>query len=211
MRVERHTFGPVLRAARERRGITLKQLAAETKVAAELWAALEDGNLSRWPKQVYARSYVRDYAVRIGLDPDETVNAFCRLFPEWGDRRAEALMRSHAEVVSHELQWEDLPSREQRRASDHAAASAPGILGRHKTRLLAVFVDLKIVFSAAAAGLLLDFDFWPSLAVAAVTYVACGTMLLGRSFGWLAAEWAIKAARAIPAFRRLIASRVEGA
>ena len=63
MRLEKETFGPVLRAARERRGVTLKQLAAETKLSVELWEALEENDLSRWPKRVFARSYVRDYAL----------------------------------------------------------------------------------------------------------------------------------------------------
>ena len=71
------------------KGVTLRQLAAETKLSVELWEALEDSNLARWPTRIFARSYVRDYAERVGLDPDEVVNEFCRLFPEWGDRRAE--------------------------------------------------------------------------------------------------------------------------
>ena len=81
MRLERETFGPVLRAARERKGVTLRQLAAETKLSVELWEGLEESNLARWPKRVFARSYVRDYALRVGLDADEVVNEFCRLFP----------------------------------------------------------------------------------------------------------------------------------
>jgi hypothetical protein len=45
----------------------------------------------------------------IGADPDETVNDFCRYFPE-GDRRAEALVREHAAIVGHPLSWrDDLP------------------------------------------------------------------------------------------------------
>ena len=50
VRLEKETFGPVLRAARERKGVSLKQLAAETKLSSELWEALEDNNLGRWPK-----------------------------------------------------------------------------------------------------------------------------------------------------------------
>src|SRR6187455_3762428 len=122
MRLEKASFGPVLRAARERRGVSLAQIAAETKLGVELWADLEDNNLSRWPRQIYARSYVRDYAIRVGLDPDEVVNEFCRLFPEWGDRRAEKLIRGKAEIIAHDLSWEDLPAPQNRRSSDRAAS-----------------------------------------------------------------------------------------
>src|SRR3989304_5818365 len=88
MTLERETFGPVLRAERERRGLTLQELAARTKVRVELWSDLEENNFSRWPSRIYARAYVRDYASRVGLDADAIVNEFCRLFPEYGDRRA---------------------------------------------------------------------------------------------------------------------------
>src|ERR1700737_4894168 len=110
MRLEKETFGPVLRASRERRGITLEQIAAETKLGSELWADLEDNNLSRWPRQIYARSYVRDYALRVGLDAEDTVNEVCRLFPEWGDRRAERLIRRQAAIVAHVLHGKNLPA-----------------------------------------------------------------------------------------------------
>ena len=211
MRLERATFGPVLRASRERRGVTLKQLAAETKVSIDLWEALEDSNLSRWPRQVFARSYVRDYALRVGLDADDVVNEFCRLFPEWGDRRADRLMRRHAEIVSHKLDWEDLPAPEGRRASDRAASAAPGFIGRNRVRILAVVFDLKATFGLAGLAVLLGLGFWPSLGVVAVTYTVASTALTGRSFGLIVSEWAIKTLKSLPATRRLVSSRVQGA
>jgi len=145
MRLEKDTFGPVLRASRERRGITLRQMAAETKLGSDLWADLEDNNLSRWPRQIYARSYVRDYALRVGLDADDTVNEFCRLFPEWGDRRAERLLRRQAAIIDHDLDWEDLPAKGNRRASDHRPG-LPTILGRHRARIFAACKANKIFF-----------------------------------------------------------------
>ena len=45
----------------------------------------------------------------IGVDPEATVDEFCRWFPP-GDRRALRLMREHAEIVGHELEWhEEVP------------------------------------------------------------------------------------------------------
>ena len=209
MQSRKATFGPVLRAARERRGITLRQLASETKVSVELWADLEDNNLSRWPKQVFARSYVRDYAIRVGLDPDEVVNEFCRLFPEWGDRRAERGMRGHAEIVSHKLEWEDLPQSEQRRASDRAAASAPGFFGRHRLGVLACLFDLLVALSLNRLAVVFGAPFWTSLALIAISYSAGSTVLAGRSFGLITCDWILRTVRSIPAARRLV-SRVEG-
>jgi transcriptional regulator with XRE-family HTH domain len=211
VRLEKETFGPVLRAARERRGVTLRQLAQETKLSVELWEALEENNLARWPKRVFARSYVRDYALRVGLDPDEVVNEFCRLFPEWGDRRAERVIREKARIIAHDLAWEDLPAPQKRRATDRAGYLAPGFFGRYQTRILGVAIDLNAIFGLAIVGVLLGFPYWPSAAVASICYTVITTSLAGRSFGMVASEWLIRTLKSLPATRRLVSSRVESA
>ena len=205
MRLEKETFGPVLRASRERRGITLEQIAAETKLGSELWADLEDNNLSRWPRQIYARSYVRDYALRVGLDADDTVNEFCRLFPEWGDRRAERLIRRQAAIVDHDLDWEDLPAKGNRRASDQRPG-LPTILARHRSRIFAAIFDLGVTLLYAYLSVLLGFGFWGSLAFAAVTYNTVATLCSSRGFGLRVADSLIRFVGALPAARRLLVS-----
>ena len=107
--VTRDAFGPNLRRIRVQRGISLERIAAETKVPIDLWEAMERNDFSRWPRGVYARSFIRDYATAIGVDPDVTIDEFCRWFP-LGDRRAEPLVRGQAKIVGHELAWnEELP------------------------------------------------------------------------------------------------------
>ncbi len=78
----RQVFGARLKSARERRGITLKTVAATTKVATSLFEALERGDVSRWPKGLYRRAFFRGYVVAIGLPTDSTVDEFLRLFPD---------------------------------------------------------------------------------------------------------------------------------
>ncbi len=102
----RNAFGPNLRRIRLQRGITLEQIAETTKVSVALWAGLERNDLERWPTGIYARSCVREYARAIGVDPEATVDEFCRWF-EQGDRRVEPLLRVHAQIVNHELAWKD--------------------------------------------------------------------------------------------------------
>ena len=117
-------FGPNLRRMRLRRGISLYELSVRTKVSVELWDAMEGNDVSRWPAGLYARAYIREYAEVIGADPDATVDEFCRLFPQ-GDRRAESLVRDHAELLGHPLTWsDDLPAAlagDDRRVSSKAA------------------------------------------------------------------------------------------
>ena len=98
---DRDSFGPRLRAARERRGISLETIASVTNVSADLWEGLERNDVSRWPGGIFARSFVRDYARAIGLDEAEVVDEFCRLFPV-GDRRTRRIIEAHARIVGHE-------------------------------------------------------------------------------------------------------------
>jgi transcriptional regulator with XRE-family HTH domain len=105
----REAFGPNLRRLRIQRGVSLEQIAEATKVSKSLWAGLERNDLSRWPNGIYARSYIRDYAKAVGVDPEATVDEFCRCFPQ-GDRRAAQTIREQAEIVGHDLDWRDDPA-----------------------------------------------------------------------------------------------------
>src|SRR5215510_4680164 len=71
---ERETFGPRLRRERERRGISLETIAAQTNVSIELWIGLESNDFSKWPGGLFARAFVRDYARVVGLDTAELVD-----------------------------------------------------------------------------------------------------------------------------------------
>ena len=99
----REAFGPNLRRIRIQRGISLDTIARETKVPAELWDGLEHNDFSRWPTGLFARSYIRDYARLLDLDPEATVDEFCRWFPH-GDRRALKLVREQAKIVGHNFE-----------------------------------------------------------------------------------------------------------
>src|SRR5690349_17420689 len=120
------TFGPTLRRVRLGRGISLEDIARQTKVSTDLWEDLERNDCHRWPSGIYARAYIREYAVLLGVDPDETVDEFCREFPQ-GDRRVEPLIRGQAALIGHNLSWyDDLAPEGERRAS------APTVLDRFR-------------------------------------------------------------------------------
>ena len=139
----REAFGPNLRRLRVQRGIPIEQIAETTNIAQDLLEGLERNDFSEWPTGIFARAYVRQYAYAIGVDPDTTVDEFCRFFPQ-GDRRAEGVIREHAEIVGHDLDWRDDVD-VSRRASDReltldAAASGPvqaSLLSRIRRMILA--------------------------------------------------------------------------
>ena len=97
---DRDTFGPRLRSERERRGISIETIVTVTKVGADLWLGLERNDFSKWPSGIFARAFVRDYAKAVGLDADDIVDEFCRLFPQ-GDRRAARIIKAQAEIIGH--------------------------------------------------------------------------------------------------------------
>jgi cytoskeletal protein RodZ len=73
-------FGGKLRQARERRGISLRQIAASTKISTSALEALERNDVSKLPGGIFGRAFVRSYSVEVGLDPDETVKEFLERF-----------------------------------------------------------------------------------------------------------------------------------
>jgi len=76
------TFGPRLRQERERRHISLKSIAENTKISRSLLEALERDDVSRWPAGIFRRSFVRSYATAIGLDPEDILREFNERFPD---------------------------------------------------------------------------------------------------------------------------------
>jgi cytoskeletal protein RodZ len=73
-------FGGKLRQARERRGVSLRQIAASTKISVAALEALERNDISKLPGGIFSRAFVRSYAVEVGLNPDETVREFLERF-----------------------------------------------------------------------------------------------------------------------------------
>ncbi len=100
------TFVTRLRRHRQRNGITLDEIAATTRVKRDLLEALESNDLSEWPRGLYARAWIRAYASAVGLDPIDTVDEFCRLFPN-GDRRANSTIKEIATIVAAPSAYRD--------------------------------------------------------------------------------------------------------
>src|SRR5215510_9477380 len=74
-------FGSKLREARERKGVSLRQIANRTKISIRVLEALERNDISRLPGGIFSRAFVRAYAGEVGLDPEETIQEFVAQFP----------------------------------------------------------------------------------------------------------------------------------
>lgn len=62
-----------LLAARERKGVDLFRAERDTKIRARYLAALERGDYRELPGAVYTKGFLRNYALYLGLDPDDVL------------------------------------------------------------------------------------------------------------------------------------------
>jgi transcriptional regulator with XRE-family HTH domain len=183
---DRHTFGPRLRSERERRGISLDTIATATKVSADLWEGLERNDFSRWPSGIFARAFIRDYARAVGLDADEVVDEFCRLFPI-GDRRAARLIKAQAELIGHNpaLSETMIPETGDRRSIELTAHErSRALAARYASRAVAATIDTSCsLLLSAAIALPLAINFWATAGVIGIVYYGVATVALGKTLG----------------------------
>ncbi len=72
------TIGQALREARQAKGLTLEQVAAETHIRPRFLEALETGDFQALPSLVQGRGFLRLYAGALGLDPVPLLAVFGR-------------------------------------------------------------------------------------------------------------------------------------
>jgi hypothetical protein len=172
----RAAFCARLKSSRERKGVTLEEIAASSKISRSLLKGLEDNDLSRWPQGLYRRSYLRDYLRAIDLPQESTMAEFVRLFPD-GDATAPAVpavpvvgvSEGAGEAFALSMTLDD--GRRER-------------LARVRKRVTAAAIDLVVVL--AGAGIVwwsLQVDLPVSVAVVALGYYTVGTAALGYGLG----------------------------
>jgi cytoskeletal protein RodZ len=125
-------FGRKLREARERRGISLRQIAAATKISMGVLEALERNDISRLPGGIFSRAFVRSFAIEVGLDPETTIQEFIAQFPH------DAVTAGHS------------PSEH---VEDHEAVESDRRMASTFLRLIAISVPIAaVVLYFASAG-----------------------------------------------------------
>ena len=159
-------FGEMLRRHRERRGVTLKVVAEQTKIGASLLAALERGDCSKWPGGIYSRAWIRAYASAIGLDPDDVGSQFNRLFAQNafvdGEPAASALVLAPA-----------LPPATPLRLTLEPDPAERVRLVARRTLFFAADLLISLVVATVVSALSV-LGFWTALATAVLTCHALG-------------------------------------
>ncbi|HXR26856.1 MAG TPA: RodZ domain-containing protein [Candidatus Baltobacteraceae bacterium] len=71
-------LGEVLLAAREAKGVDLYRAERDTKIRVKYLSALERSEFRELPGAVYTKGFLRNYAMYLGLDPDEVLDQWRR-------------------------------------------------------------------------------------------------------------------------------------
>src|SRR3954447_12445588 len=78
------SFGEQLRAAREARGITLREISDHTRIPMRYLEAIENNDYKPLPGGIFNRSFIKKYANYIGFDENEAVESYSRTAREMG-------------------------------------------------------------------------------------------------------------------------------
>lgn len=89
------SLGEQLRLAREARGITLREISDETRIATRYLEAIEQNNYKGLPGGIFNKSFVKAYAKHIGFDEKEALNAYARTAREMGTDPDEVSLTPH--------------------------------------------------------------------------------------------------------------------
>ncbi|HHY16191.1 MAG TPA: helix-turn-helix domain-containing protein [Firmicutes bacterium] len=62
-------LGTLLQEARLERGLTIEEIAEQTKIRTQFLVAIEEGRLEDLPDRAYVRAFLRTYARALGVEP----------------------------------------------------------------------------------------------------------------------------------------------
>ncbi|MEK7356380.1 MAG: helix-turn-helix domain-containing protein, partial [Bdellovibrionota bacterium] len=80
--------GQILKENRERRGISVNEVAIATKINVRTIMAMESGDVDKLPPKTFLRGFVRAYASYLELDVESLLNTF---FDEMGSTKPKAI------------------------------------------------------------------------------------------------------------------------
>ena len=84
------SFGQTLRAAREAKGLSTSELAAQTHLLVQIVEGLENEDFRRIPAPIYGRGFVKLYCETVGLDPKPLQAEFMTLYNQKKDAPGKA-------------------------------------------------------------------------------------------------------------------------
>jgi cytoskeletal protein RodZ len=79
-KLEMLELGTSFRKSRESLNLSIDKIAAETRINPRFLEAIENERFDLLPGGIFNRGFIRSYAVRLGLDPEEAIQGYEKLF-----------------------------------------------------------------------------------------------------------------------------------
>jgi cytoskeletal protein RodZ len=111
------SIGEFFRHVRETKGLSLEDVASKTRIHPDFLIALEEGNFTKLPDQVFAKGFVRSYARSLGLDEEEAMRRFEESAGTFYDKQAER----------EQLKLQQAEEERRRRTNRKVVAAAIGV------------------------------------------------------------------------------------
>jgi transcriptional regulator with XRE-family HTH domain len=96
---------------RQKRGVTLEQIAERTKISMRFLRAIEDGEYEKLPGGIFTTSYLRQYAAVIGFEESELLTHYNTIVNPPAAKKAGAPEESHRGILER---WLRIPAPLQR-------------------------------------------------------------------------------------------------
>jgi cytoskeletal protein RodZ len=138
-------FSEELKNRREEVGLTIQQIASKTRIDKKYIEFMEQGNFSFLP-ELYVKSFIREYASIVDLDPDETIKKY-QLAKE-GRLISEAEKKDSSEITEEKKHIPEHPKTEAKSFVDENVANQPQNQSNKKNGNL-------IIISSAVLGLII--------------------------------------------------------
>jgi len=123
------TTGQILKENREKKGITLNEVALATKINVKALTAIEEGDLENLPTKTFLRGFVRSYARYLGLDEEAILSSF---YEEMGSTKPKVNTIPEAKVLSDS-------------ESPFSPGSLAGELRGHSSKIIAVIAIIVLI------------------------------------------------------------------
>ena len=91
-------LGDYLKQAREKKGLSLEQVASQTRIQVPHLQALESEDFANLPAKVFAKGFVRSYAKALGLDEEEALQYFLQTSGTFYDQHQPEQPPPHVQV-----------------------------------------------------------------------------------------------------------------
>lgn len=93
-------LGDKLRQAREARGITISEVAEQTRISRLYLESIENNDYRNLPGGIFNKGFVKSYAKYVGIDEQEALQDYSKLISEQGETSVEEVKTYRPEVLT---------------------------------------------------------------------------------------------------------------